>query len=142
VQGDAGHPGQQGGGQEKNNREKWRAEEEMHKKVCCHLLVWNKWPGWRNNRFKRQNFRGLCGKLERYYKAEENAFVFETMLTYFFPGNIIKPSEASTCPQVSFGLPEADADQVPLVPKVLNIGLQMFVIKNTLNLYVLHFCCF
>jgi hypothetical protein len=31
VQGDAGHPGEQGCSQEKNNRQKWRAEEEMHK---------------------------------------------------------------------------------------------------------------
>jgi hypothetical protein len=32
VQGDAGHPGLQGGGQEKNNWKKWRAkEEEKHK---------------------------------------------------------------------------------------------------------------
>jgi hypothetical protein len=32
VQGDAGHPGEQGGGHKKNNWEKWRAEkEERHK---------------------------------------------------------------------------------------------------------------
>jgi hypothetical protein len=32
VQGDAGHPGYQVGGQEKNNQKKWRAkEEERHK---------------------------------------------------------------------------------------------------------------
>jgi hypothetical protein len=28
VQEDAGHPGLQGGGHEKNNQEKWRVEEE------------------------------------------------------------------------------------------------------------------
>jgi hypothetical protein len=28
VQGDAGHPGEQGGGPKKNNQKKWRAEEE------------------------------------------------------------------------------------------------------------------
>jgi hypothetical protein len=32
VQGDAGHPGYQGGGPEKNNRKKWRAEEEERHK--------------------------------------------------------------------------------------------------------------
>jgi hypothetical protein len=32
MQGDAGHPGKQGGGPQKNNRKKWRAkEEERHK---------------------------------------------------------------------------------------------------------------
>jgi hypothetical protein len=32
VQGDAGHPGGQGGGKEKNNRKKWRTKvEERHK---------------------------------------------------------------------------------------------------------------
>jgi hypothetical protein len=32
VQGDAGHPGYQGGGQEKNSWKKWRAEEEERHK--------------------------------------------------------------------------------------------------------------
>jgi hypothetical protein len=32
VQGDAGHPGSQGGGYKKNNQKKWRAKEkERHK---------------------------------------------------------------------------------------------------------------
>jgi hypothetical protein len=32
VQGDAGHPGEQGGGPKKNNQKKWRAKvEERHK---------------------------------------------------------------------------------------------------------------
>jgi hypothetical protein len=32
VQGVAGHPGYQGGGPKKNNRKKWRAEEEERHK--------------------------------------------------------------------------------------------------------------
>jgi hypothetical protein len=32
VQGDAGHPSEHGGGQEKNNWKKWRAEEEERRK--------------------------------------------------------------------------------------------------------------
>jgi hypothetical protein len=32
VQGDAGHPGYQGGGSEKNNQKKWRVEEEERHK--------------------------------------------------------------------------------------------------------------
>jgi hypothetical protein len=31
LQGDAGHPSLQGGGQEKSNLKKWRAKEERHR---------------------------------------------------------------------------------------------------------------